>query len=129
MRKAADAGVGIDDGAREILVVKDVATRMIAAIPTESRHTDQVVDAMKRLMGRRKVKMGYSDVALEFDAAMVELRISIGSFTSWLAEEQFSCGKDESRDHQSGRHSFTACWSTCTVLAVCLELCCSQSQH
>ena len=52
MRRAADAGVGIDDGAREILVVRDIATRMIAAIPTESRHTDDVVNAMKRLMER-----------------------------------------------------------------------------
>ena len=77
MRRAADAGVGIDDGAREILVVKDVATRMIAAIPTESRHTDQVVSALKRLIGRRKVKMGYSDVAPEFVAAMSELRIPL----------------------------------------------------
>ena len=42
MRKAADAGVGIDDGAREVLVIRDVATKMIAAIPTESRHTEQV---------------------------------------------------------------------------------------
>ena len=51
MRKAADAGLGVDDGAREVLVVRDIATRMIAAIPTESRHTDQVVNAMKRLIG------------------------------------------------------------------------------
>ena len=63
MRKAADAGLGVDDGAREVLVVRDIATRMIAAIPTESRHTDQVVNAMKRLIGKRKVKMAYSDVA------------------------------------------------------------------
>eukprot|EP00439_Symbiodinium_sp_Y106_P049592 s2065_g6.t1 len=49
MRRAADAGLGIDDGAREVLVVRDIATRVIAAIPTESRHTDQVVNALKRL--------------------------------------------------------------------------------
>ena len=59
MRKAADAGLGIDDGAREVLVIRDVATKMIAAIPTESRHTEQVVSALKRLFGRRKVKMAY----------------------------------------------------------------------
>ena len=67
----------MDDGAREVLVVRDIATRMIAAIPTESRHTDQVVNAMKRLIGRRKVKMAYSDVAPEFEAAMSELRIQL----------------------------------------------------
>ena len=77
MRKAADAGLGIDDGAREVLVVRDVATRMIAAIPTESRHTEQVVSALKRLFGRRKVKMAYSDVSPEFEAAMSELRIPL----------------------------------------------------
>ena len=77
MRKAADAGLGIDDGAREVLVIRDVATKMIAAIPTESRHTEQVVSALKRLIGRRKVKMAYSDVAPEFEAAMSELRIPL----------------------------------------------------
>ena len=41
MRKAADMGVGLDDEAREFLVVKDAATRAIAAIPTKSCHTDQ----------------------------------------------------------------------------------------
>ena len=76
-RKAADAGLGIDDGAREVLVIRDIATKMIAAIPTESRHTDQVVSALKRLFGRRKVKMAYSDVAPEFEAAMSELRIPL----------------------------------------------------
>eukprot|EP00439_Symbiodinium_sp_Y106_P063432 s3839_g9.t2 len=77
MRKAADAGLGIDDGAREVLVIRDVATKMIAAIPTESRHTEQVVSALKRLFGRQKVKMAYSDVAPEFEAAMSELRIPL----------------------------------------------------
>ena len=59
MRRAADAGLGIEDGAREVLVVRDIATRMITAIPTESRNTDQVVSALKRWFGRRKVKMAY----------------------------------------------------------------------
>ena len=77
MRKAADAGLGIDDGAREVLVIRDIATKMIAAIQTESRHTEQVVSALKRLIGRRKVKMAYSDAAPEFEAAMSELRIPL----------------------------------------------------
>ena len=77
MRRAADAGLGIDDGAREVLVVRDIATRMIAAVSTESRHTDQVVNALKRLFGRRKVKMAYSDVAPEFEAALNESRIPL----------------------------------------------------
>ena len=75
MRKAAGMGVGNDEEAREVLVVRDVATRVIAASPTESRRTDQVVDALRRLFGRRKVKLAYSDVAPEFDAAMAQLRI------------------------------------------------------
>ena len=57
--------------------MRDIATRMIAAVPTESRHTDQVVNALKRLFGRRKVKMAYSDVAPEFEAALNELRIPL----------------------------------------------------
>ena len=43
----------------KFLVVRDIATRVIAVIPTETRHTDQVVSALKRLFGRRKVKMAY----------------------------------------------------------------------
>ena len=53
-------GVGNDDEAREVLVVRDVATRVIAAIPTPSRFTDDVVEALERLIGRRKVKLAYS---------------------------------------------------------------------
>ena len=77
MRRAADMGIGNDDEMREVLVVRDVATRVIAAIPTMSRYTDDVVEALKRLIGRRKVKLAYSDVAPEFDAAMAQLKISI----------------------------------------------------
>ena len=77
MRRAADMGIGNDDEMREVLVVRDVATRAIAAIPTMSRNTEDVVEALKRLIGRRKVKLAYSDVALEFDAAMAQLRIPI----------------------------------------------------
>ena len=51
--------------------------RVIAAIPTTSRNTDDVVEALKRLIGRRKVKLAYSDVAPEFDAAMARLKIPI----------------------------------------------------
>ena len=60
MRRAADMGVGNDDEAREVLVVRDVATRVIAAIPTPSRFTDDVVEALERQIGRRKVKLAYS---------------------------------------------------------------------
>ena len=77
MRRAADMGIGNDDEMREVLVVRDVATRVIAAIPTMSRNTDDVVEALKRLIGRRKVKLAYSDVAPEFDAAMAQLKIPI----------------------------------------------------
>ena len=77
MRKAAGMGVGLDDEAREVLVVRDVATRAAAALPAESRHIHQVVNALRKLIGRRKVKLAYSDVAPEFEAEMSELRIPI----------------------------------------------------
>ena len=77
MRRAADMGIGNDDEAREVLVVRDVTTRAIAAIPTMARLTEDVVEALRRLIGRRKVKLAYSDVAPEFDAAMAQLRILI----------------------------------------------------
>ncbi|CAE6965643.1 unnamed protein product [Symbiodinium sp. CCMP2456] len=69
VRKAADMGMGNDDEDREILVVRSVATKVIVAIPTKNRCTEDVVDALRRLIGRRKVKLAYSDAAPEFDAA------------------------------------------------------------
>ena len=48
VRRAANIGVGNDDEAREVLVVRDVATRVIAAIPTPSRLTDDVVEKVDR---------------------------------------------------------------------------------
>ncbi|CAE7749097.1 GIP [Symbiodinium sp. CCMP2456] len=77
MRKAAAMGVGNDDEDREILVVRDVATKVIAAIPTRNRCTEDVVGALRRLIGRRKVKLAYSDAAPEFDSAMMQLRIPV----------------------------------------------------
>ena len=80
MRRAADMGIGNDEEMREVLVIRDVATatRVIAAIPTMlSRNTEDVVEALKGLIGRRKVKLAYSDVAPEFDAAMAQLKIPI----------------------------------------------------
>ncbi|CAE7217131.1 unnamed protein product, partial [Symbiodinium sp. CCMP2456] len=77
MRKAADMGMGNDDENREILVVRDVATKVIAAIPTKNRYAEDVVDALRRLSGRRKVKLAYSDAAPEFDSAMAQLRIPV----------------------------------------------------
>ena len=81
-------GVGNDDEAREVLVARDVATQVIAAIPTPSRLTEDVAEALKRLIGRRKVKLAYSDVAPEFDAAMAQLKIPIDHS---YQDCQFSC--------------------------------------
>ena len=39
MCKASDMGVGLDNELREILVVRDLVSRAIAAISTQSRHT------------------------------------------------------------------------------------------
>ena len=60
-----------------MLVVRDLATRVIAAVPTKTRHAEQVVSALKRLIGRRKMKQAYSDIAPEFDAAMAELKVDV----------------------------------------------------
>ena len=129
MRKAADAGLGIDDGAREVLVIRDVATKMIAAIPTESRRTEQVVSALKRLFGRRKVKMAYSDVAPEFEAAIERIEDSAGSLTSGETQQQFSRGKNKSGNHQHRGNSHATCRITSAVLEFRIELCYAQPEH
>ena len=69
MRDAKDRGVGIDDDTREILVIRDIATKIVAAYPTASRSTDDVVKCLQRFKGKRKIKMAYSDDAGEFTAA------------------------------------------------------------
>ena len=75
MRDAKDRGVGIDDDTREILVIRDIATKIVAAYPTASRSTDDVVKCLQRFKGKRKVKMAYSDEAGEFSAAADRLGI------------------------------------------------------
>ena len=40
--QSPDMGVGNDDECREILVAADVAAKVIAAIPTENRFTEDV---------------------------------------------------------------------------------------
>ena len=75
MRDAKDRGVGIDDDTREILVIRDIATKVVAAYPTASRSTDDVVKCLQRFKGKRKIKMAYSDEAGEFSAAADRLGI------------------------------------------------------
>ena len=74
-RDAKDRGVGIDDDTREILVVRDIAKKVVAAYPTASRSTDDVVKCLQRFKGKRKIKMAYSDEAGEFNAAADRLGI------------------------------------------------------
>ena len=75
MRDAKDRGVGVDDDAREILVIRDIATKIVAAYPTASRSTDDVVRCLQRFKGKRKIKTAYSDEAGEFTAAADRLGI------------------------------------------------------
>ena len=75
VRDAKDRGVGMDDDAREILVIRDIATKVVAAYPTASRSTDDVVKCLQRFKGKRKIKMAYSDEAGEFTAAADRLGI------------------------------------------------------
>ena len=102
---------------------------MVAAIPTESRHTEQVVSALKRLIGRRKVKMAYSDVAPEFEAAMSELRIPLDHSLPGEAQQQFSCGKNKSGNHQYRGNGHATCRITSAVLEFRVELCYTQLEH
>ncbi|CAE7274956.1 unnamed protein product [Symbiodinium sp. KB8] len=124
MRKTADMGVGDDDEAREVLVVRDIATRATVAIPTESRHTDEVVDALARFIGRRKVKLAYSDVAPEFDAAMAQLRIPIDHSLPGQPKDNSLA----ERTNQKVINTVT-CRTTSAILACCSELRYSQPQH
>ena len=77
MRRASDRGIFDGEPDREILVMKDVATKMIGALPTRDRSTESVVDCIKKFAGNKKIKLMYSDEAREFDSAAREMGIPI----------------------------------------------------
>ena len=55
---------GFEIGAkRELFVVKDIATGMLGAFPTEDRMLESVVGALKEFLGGRKGRLAYSDKA------------------------------------------------------------------
>lgn len=59
----------------EVLIVRDRYTGMIGAYPSQKKSSDDVVRAIKRFMGRFKVREAYGDKAPQFEKAMKELRI------------------------------------------------------
>ena len=54
MRRASDRGIFDGEPDREILVMKDVATKMIGALPTRDRSTESVVDCIKKFAGNKR---------------------------------------------------------------------------
>ena len=122
-------GIGSDDEMREVLVVRDVATRVIAAIPTMSRYTEDVVEALKRLFGRRKVKLACSDVALEFAAAMSQLNDPHRPLPARIAKEQLIGRTNEPGSDQHCGYLTIARRTTGAVLAFCIKLCHTQPEH
>ena len=77
MRKASDRGIFDGEPDREILVMKDIATKMIGALPTRDRSTESVIDCIKKFAGNKKIKLMYSDEAREFGSAAREMGIPI----------------------------------------------------
>ena len=60
---------------REVLVVRDRFTGMIAAYPSANKSTEDVVTAVKRFMGRHIIREAYGDLAPQYEKAMKELKI------------------------------------------------------
>ena len=62
---------------KEILVIRDRFTGIIWAYPSVRKETEDVVNAFKHYMGRRKIREAYSDKARQFGPAMKELKIPL----------------------------------------------------
>ena len=62
---------------KKVLVVKDCYTGLIGAYPSSRMAKDDVVRAIKKFIGAKKVRQAYSDQAPQFDEAMHEMKIPI----------------------------------------------------
>ena len=69
----------MDDDTREILVIRDIATKIVAAYPIASRSIDDAMKCLQRFKGKRKIKMAYNDEAGEFNATTDSLGIILDS--------------------------------------------------
>lgn len=64
--KVYDQGYHLD---HEILVVRDRFTGLMAAYPSPSKNKDDVLLAIKRVLGKHKCGEAYSDKAPQFEKA------------------------------------------------------------
>ena len=62
---------------KDVLVIRDRFTGVIWGYPLKASNSDEVVQAMKHYIGKRKVTNAYSDDAPQFEAALKELRIPL----------------------------------------------------
>ena len=62
---------------KDILVIRDRFTGVIWGYPLKASNSDEVVQAMKHYIGKRKVTNAYSDDAPQFESALKELRIPL----------------------------------------------------
>ena len=62
---------------KDILVIRDQFTGVIWGYPLKASNSDEVVQAMKHYIGKRKVTNAYADDAPQFESALKELRIPL----------------------------------------------------
>ena len=62
---------------KDVLVIRDRFTGVIWGYPLKASNSDEVVQAMKHYIGKRKVTNAYSDDAPQFESALKELRIPL----------------------------------------------------
>ena len=69
-----DNTLGID-GSRDILVLKDAFSGFKAAYPMSDRKADSTADAIRHVMGDRKIERCYSDRSGDIERALRDLHI------------------------------------------------------
>lgn len=70
--KVHDQGILLET---EVLVIRDRYTGLIGAYPSQRKTTEDVVRAVKRFMGRYRIREAHGDKAPRFEKAMGELKI------------------------------------------------------
>ena len=78
------------DGSRDILVLKVAFSGFKAAYPMPDRKADSTADAIRHIMGDRKVERFYSDRSGEIERALRDLHI-VGHEPTRSSSEQCRC--------------------------------------
>ena len=98
-QRIMDQGIHTD---REIFVIRDRYTGIFWAYPSMEKYTVDVIKSVNHFKGLRKIKIACADKALEFEAAMKELKIP---FDHSLPHHPQNIGRKEQPVHHDDHNN------------------------